>query len=112
MGEKCDFFENDPESHQKHFPSKNRDLKENLMIFKINGAKHSPLPSPLARPPAGFGGPRATAFFGPFDPILVADIIHRMRNPQTFLENYLRTLISLNMSSIGQREDLGLLGNV
>ena len=58
------FFRKSPRITPEAFSLfKNQDFKENLMIFKINGAKHSPLPSPLARPPAGFEGPHATYIF-------------------------------------------------
>ena len=39
------------------------ELKSTYFKIKINGAKHSPLPSTLGRPSAGFGGSRATAWF-------------------------------------------------
>ena len=67
--------------------------------------KHSPSSSPLCRPSAGFGASRAITFFAPFDPILLIDILHRSTNPQTFILNYLRALIWLNITSNGQQED-------
>ena len=36
-------------------------------LIKNYGAKHSPSPSTLGRPSAGFGGPRATAWFRHFE---------------------------------------------
>ena len=41
--------------------AKKHEFNEKSMIFKLNGAKHSPSSSSLARPPADFSGPRASA---------------------------------------------------
>ena len=40
---------------------KKPNFDEEIDVFKINGAKHSPSPLPLCRPSADFGGPRAGA---------------------------------------------------
>ena len=79
---------------------------------KFNGAKHSPSPLPLDRPLADSGGPRAIAWYWPFDPTLLIDILDRLINPQKYPENYVRALSWLNMSSIGPREESLRTGNV
>ena len=93
---------------------KNTILTQKTLIlkWKIHGAKHSPLPSSLNRPSADSGGSRASAWFWPFDPILLTQILDRSRNPQTWFQNYIRAWRLLNMSSIGPREDLLRSGNV
>ena len=55
----------------KIFVIKINNFEQKLTYFeiKINGAKHSPPPSTLGRPSAGFGGPRAGACFWHFEPI-------------------------------------------
>ena len=83
-----------------------------ILKYKIHGAKHSPSPSSLNRPSADSGGPRASAWFWPFDPILLTEILDRSRNPSTVLQNYVRAWSLLNMSSIGPREDSNRSGNM
>ena len=58
------------------------ELKSTYFKIKINGAKHSPLPSTLGRPSAGFGGPRAGACFWHFESIFLTDRVNHSRNPQ------------------------------
>ena len=77
-----------------------------------HGAKQSPSSSPLCWPSAGFGGPRASAWFWPFDPRLVIEIAHISTNPQRTFQRTLRALSWLNMSSIEQREESLRSGNV
>ena len=84
-----DFLKIDPELK---IASKINDFKQKSDVFKTNslhGAKHSPSSLPLDRPSADFWGPRAIAFFGPFDLTLLIDILHRSRNPWTFLQTYI-----------------------
>ena len=56
--------------------------KLTYLKLKINGAKHSPSPSTLGRPSAGFGGPRAGAFFWHFESNFLTDKVNYSRNPQ------------------------------
>ena len=98
-----------PEAFQDQ---KNSILMQKTMIFKSNGAKHSPSSLPLDWPSADFWGPRAGLWLWPFDPILLMDILHRSINPQTYFENYLWALISLNISSNEPRKGLLWTGNV
>ena len=41
--------------------AKKHEFNEKSMFFELNDAKHSPSSSSLARPPADFWGPRASA---------------------------------------------------
>ena len=63
-----------PKKH--HFDAKNDDFE-----IKNHGAKHSPSSSLLDRPSADSRGPRAIAFFRPFDPTLMTEILDRSRKP-------------------------------
>ena len=94
---------------------KNSINSRKINVFKTHfsrGAKHSPSPSPLGRPSADFWHPRATAWFWPFDHILLIEISNHLTNPQTDLEIYIRALTSFNMSLIGPREGSVWRGNV
>ena len=81
-------------------------------ILNKNGAKHSPLPLSLEWPSAGFGGPRAGAWFWPFDPRLVIEIVHISTNSPTIIQRTLRALSWLNMSSIRPQEESARSRNV
>ena len=55
--------------------------KSTYFKIKTNGPKHFSSPSTLGRPSAGFGGPRAGAYFWHFESNFLIDRISHSENP-------------------------------
>ena len=105
------FFRNDPRSTLNRPKTKKTAFSYTIQWFLDKMVRSTLLHLPHCGAFGWFWHPRASAWFWPFDPILLIDILHRSINPQKYFENYVWALIWLNISSNGPREDMSRRGN-